>query len=252
MLNTLDPQLFRAATPEEIDARVTRYYVPSPKDKSLLRDILHNTHAVLKGHYPLRTEPKPHSEWFISFVKVSSRTTHLHEVARMMVDLLPAASEADVVLSAASAAVLCGFAVAEHIGGPRFLSADIEAADPTLSWLGNLRIAKGDKVLVVTDVVTTGRGMGQLVKVARDDGGQVIGALTFACRFTGGTQCLAEFMEREHEVPRETVRTLIDFDIPRWKAEDCPLCKRGVPLVSSRPFAGRPGDAPAATGPQND
>jgi orotate phosphoribosyltransferase len=79
-------------------------------------------------------------------------------------------------------------------------------------------------VLVVEDVVTTGKSTRETIEVARTAGASVVGAAAIVDR--GGAEHLG--------VPAWTLATLA---LPAYDSESCPLCARGVPLVKpgSRP-----------------
>ena len=75
------------------------------------------------------------------------------------------------------------------------------------------------KVLVVEDVITTGKSTGEVIALARDRGAVVLGALAIVCR-----------AERAPDlgVP---VQSLIHLPLAAFPKADCPLCRQGLPLV---------------------
>jgi orotate phosphoribosyltransferase len=85
----------------------------------------------------------------------------------------------------------------------------------------------GQRVVVVEDVVTTGRSLGEAAGAARSLGGEVVAAAAILDR-SGG--------EYAPEVPFAYLATL---DLPNWPASVCPLCAAGgaVEKPGSRPGA---------------
>jgi orotate phosphoribosyltransferase len=81
-------------------------------------------------------------------------------------------------------------------------------------------------VLVVEDVLTTGKSTRETMDVARAAGAEVVGVAAIADR-SGGTIDLG--------VPH---KTLITISLPTVEAAECELCKQGVPVT-------KPGSRPA-------
>jgi orotate phosphoribosyltransferase len=80
-------------------------------------------------------------------------------------------------------------------------------------------------VLVVEDVLTTGKSTRETIDVAREAGAQVAGAAAIVDR-SGGTIDLG--------VP---TYTLVQLQVPTYDAAQCPLCAEGKPVMKpgSRP-----------------
>jgi len=88
-------------------------------------------------------------------------------------------------------------------------------------------IASGQRVVVVEDVVTTGRSTREVIVILEDHGADVIGVASVVNR-SGRPQPFAPLPSR----------ALLEADFPTWTAEDCPLCRDGVPIAKpgSRPI----------------
>jgi orotate phosphoribosyltransferase len=78
----------------------------------------------------------------------------------------------------------------------------------------------GKRVLVVDDVVNTGLSIRQTVAAVKAAGGIVAAAAALVDRGNVGAKDL--------DVPEYVF--LLEYDIPDWTAEECPLCKSGVPI----------------------
>jgi len=70
-------------------------------------------------------------------------------------------------------------------------------------------------VLVVEDVITTGKSTRETIEVVKKAGGIVIAAASLVDR-SGGKADLG--------VP---YRSLVTLDVPSYAAESCPMCKAG-------------------------
>jgi orotate phosphoribosyltransferase len=86
-----------------------------------------------------------------------------------------------------------------------------------------------DLVLVAEDVVTTGGSAREVLSKLESTEARVVGVTSLICRNTGVDFGL-------------DYRYLIDFAIPAYPPEDCPLCRKGEPAV-------KPGSRPSRTSP---
>ena len=78
-------------------------------------------------------------------------------------------------------------------------------------------IREGTKVLLVEDLVSTGSTLELLVDLVEQMGAQVV-----------GVGCL--WRRTSVELNGKPVYSLVSRDFPTYNPEDCPLCRRGVPL----------------------
>ena len=88
-----------------------------------------------------------------------------------------------------------------------------------MTFRRGFRLSRGERVLVVEDVVTTGGSTRETVDAAINADGVVIGAGSIVDR-SGGSVDVG--------VRRQALLTL---EIPAYEPSVCPLCKDGVPPV---------------------
>lgn len=86
----------------------------------------------------------------------------------------------------------------------------------------------GERVLVVEDVLTTGGSVREVMDVVRQHGAVPVAVGALVDRSGGRVQ---------FEVPH---RVLVSLTSNIYDPEDCPLCRRGLPVVKpgSRPVEG--------------
>jgi orotate phosphoribosyltransferase len=94
-----------------------------------------------------------------------------------------------------------------------------ERQDGVLVLRRGFTLSRDDRVLVVEDVVTTGKSTRETIDVARAAGAQVVGAAAIIDR-SGGEQNL--------DVPFHALATIA---LPTYQPESCPLCAAGQPVV---------------------
>src|ERR671937_2159565 len=78
-------------------------------------------------------------------------------------------------------------------------------------------IREGTKVLLVEDLVSTGSTLSLLIDLVEEVGAHVV-----------GVGCL--WRRTSVELDGKPVFSLVSRDFPTYSPEDCPLCRRGVPL----------------------
>ena len=76
-------------------------------------------------------------------------------------------------------------------------------------------LKKGERVLVVEDVITTGGSTRECIEALEKNGAKVIGAASIIDRSNG---------KADVGVPRIA---LVSLDVPTYQPEACPLCESG-------------------------
>lgn len=94
--------------------------------------------------------------------------------------------------------------------------------------IGDGLLHPGDRFLALNDVTTRGACVSKLGKVITDRGALLAGMMVFARRDSGQFPLMEE-LTRAHPFYYTA-----DLDMPQWEPAECPLCKRGQPLLSWR------------------
>ncbi len=200
---------------------------PSPMDPEILerihRGILMRTGAYLTNdHFVL-----PSGRHVGEFVEKSLATTEpaftegLGEVlAEQFANQL-----VDIVLTTGYGASILGHCVARaHPSRPRFLYALKRKNakgrnEVTLPREFRQFFSGGARVLLIEDILTTGETVRRLIDIVRSLGGTIVG-IGSLWRRTGKLQL------------SYPVVTLVIRDLPSYLPEECPMCKRGMPVNS--------------------
>lgn len=172
-------------------------------------DIYRTTGALLSGHFLLSSGL--HSDRYLQSALVLQQP----DIATRLCAAL-AVSFKDERIEAVIAPALGGVFVSHETAralGVRALFA--ERVNGELTLRRGFTIKQGERVLVVEDVITTGKSTRETIEVVRKAGGTVIAAASLVDR-SGG--------KAELGVP---YRSLVTLDVPAYNAENCPLCKAG-------------------------
>jgi orotate phosphoribosyltransferase len=175
--------------------------------------------ALLEGHF--RLSSGLHSSGYLQSALVLQRPGDA--------SLLGAALAArvtswrpDVVLSPALGGVIIGHEVGRALA-VRALFA--ERDDGKLTLRRGFSLSRGERVLIVEDVVTTGKSTRETIDVAISADAHVVGAAALIDR-SGGTAQLSVALE-----------VLARLSLPTYEPSTCPLCAKGMPIIKpgSRP-----------------
>jgi orotate phosphoribosyltransferase len=169
--------------------------------------------ALLDGHF--RLSSGLHSPGYLQCARVLQHPADAEVFGRAIADEVRGLG-ATVVLSPALGGIVIGHEVARALGVRAIFA---ERQDAVLTLRRGFALARGEKVLVVEDVVTTGGSTRETIDVARHAGAEVVGAAAIIDR-SGGRQGL--------DVP---FHALAEMALPTYEVDDCPMCARGEPIV---------------------
>jgi orotate phosphoribosyltransferase len=191
------------------------------KESDELLAELESSGALVRGHFLLSSGL--HSPAYVQCALLLAEPARARRVGgEIAAELRTLDVEADSVLSPALGGVIVGHEVAAALGVPfRFA----ERADSRLALRRGFAIARGERVVIVEDVVTTGKSTLETAAIARAAGGIVTGVGAVIDRSGGGPDFGLPFA------------ALLRLDLPTWRAEECPLCREGSSPVKpgSRP-----------------
>jgi orotate phosphoribosyltransferase len=175
--------------------------------------------ALLEGHF--RLSSGLHSNGYLQSALVLQHPGDAGALGAALAGRV-AAWRPDVVLSPALGGVIIGHEVGRALT-VRALFA--ERAEGKLTLRRGFSLSRGERVLIVEDVVTTGGSTRETIEVATSTGAEVVGAAALIDR-SGGTAQLG--------VPLEALARL---SLPTYEPSTCPLCARGAPVTKpgSRP-----------------
>ncbi len=180
------------------------------------REILAGCDALLEGHF--RYTSGRHGGVYFEKIRVAQHPELVMRLAELMQQRLEGLrDDAEIVCAPAFGALVFGFALAFRLGLPfAFLQ---RGADERMKVRGGFtEVRPGRRVLMVEDVTTTGGSVRESMDVLREKGLEVCAVGLLVDR-TGGNLELGA-----------PCRALLTVEAESWAPENCPLCRRGVPL----------------------
>lgn len=181
-----------------------------------------NLGALLEGHFVLSSGL--HSSAYLQCAIALQSTAEAIEFGAALAEHFKN-EPVETVASPAIGGLVIGYEVARQLG-VRFIWTEREQGHMVLRR--GFSVAKGERVLVVEDVITTGGSTRDTIAALEAAGAEVVAAASIIDR-SGGAADVG--------VPRVSLATL---NVPVLTAEACGACKRGEPLIKpgSRKEAG--------------
>lgn len=189
--------------------------------RDALLDLFRRSGALLEGHF--RLSSGLHSTGYLQCALVLQHPEYAELLGRAIADAVRSLAPT-VVLSPALGGVVIGHEVGRALGVRAVFA---ERLDGVMTIRRGFSLSSTDRVLVVEDVVTTGKSTGETIQAASAAGGHVVGAASVVDR-SGGAAGLG--------VP---FHALFSMALPVYQPDACPECAKGVPVVKpgSRPVA---------------
>ncbi|MDD5440574.1 MAG: orotate phosphoribosyltransferase [Candidatus Omnitrophica bacterium] len=188
-------------------------------DTAKVLELFKKTNALLEGHFLLSSGL--HSPRYLQCALLLQNPDIAETLCKALAGKFLKAKPT-VVIAPALGGVLVSYELARALGVRGIFT---ERVDGVMQLRRGFSLAPEDRVIVVEDVVTTGKSTGEVLDVVRGYGASIVGIGAIVDR-SGGALAL--------ELP---VTSLIKVQAPAFKPEACPQCKDNIPLVKpgSRP-----------------
>jgi orotate phosphoribosyltransferase len=185
--------------------------------------LLRRTGALLTGHF--RLSSGLHSPSYVQCARLLENPADARAIGAALAERIAPLGPSHIVAPALGG-VLIGYTVADALGIPMVFT---ERKDGEMTLRRGFALERNERVVIVEDVVTTGKSTRETASVVESLGARVIGYASILNR--SGT--LNPF-----DQPYEALLALLLQTHPE---RDCPLCRTGVPLDApgSRYSAGR-------------
>jgi len=179
--------------------------------------------ALLEGHFVLSSGL--HSRMYLQSALIFSNTSIAETLCKSLATKIQSIvniNHIDIIVSPAMGGVIVGYELSRHLLKPNIFA---ERKEGKFSIRRGFEIKKNQKVLVVEDIVTTGKSSLECFECIRDLGGEIICEAALINR-GGGSVDLG--------VP---LITLANLNIPNYDADKLPEDLKNIPFIKpgSRP-----------------
>ena len=178
-----------------------------------LLKLLQETGAMLEGHFLLTSGR--HSKMYIEKFRILEHPRALDDVCRAMSETVQN-QNVELVLGAAIGGILIAGGVGRYLDVKHIFS---ERVDGKMELRRGFSITKGQRIIIVEDIITTGGSVFELIQLAKDCEAEIVHVVDLVDRSSG---------EVNFEVP---TTALLTIPSESWEPEDCPLCQQGVAIT---------------------
>jgi orotate phosphoribosyltransferase len=179
------------------------------ENEQILMRLLEESGALRRGHFLLSSGL--HSTAYVQCALLLEDPVRARKVGQDLAELLRTLHP-DSVVSPALGGVIIGHEVAAALGVPfRFT----ERKGEEMGFRRGFNLRQGERVVIVEDVVTTGRSTLECAALATSKGARVVGVGAIIDRTVG---------RDPFDVP---FRSLLKLDLPSYPPNECPACRAG-------------------------
>jgi orotate phosphoribosyltransferase len=196
-----------------VGARQTRGTRVNTQD---VLDLFRESGALLEGHFILSSGLR--SPIFLQKARVFMHPDKAEKLCRALAEKIRAAGYGGVsqIVSPAVGGIIPGYETARHLGVPAIYT---ERVNGVFELRRGFELDKGEKVIVVEDIVSTGLSIRECIEAVRKTGADVVAAACLIDR-SGG--------EAEIGVP---LVSLVEYKVPAYPADALPPELAAIPAI---------------------
>lgn len=168
----------------------------------------------MKGHFLLTSGR--HSDVYLEKFRLLEKPEVLDRLGELLAGEFTG-EKVSAVLGAAVGGILLSHAAARALGTRGIFA---ERVNGKLALRRGFQLTAADAVLIVEDIITTGRSVQELIDLARNREARLV-----------GVACLVDRSESGISFDPPT-RILLRYPVQSWDGNSCPLCRKEIPLES--------------------
>jgi orotate phosphoribosyltransferase len=174
-------------------------------------ELLKQAEGVLHGHFCLTSGL--HSNIYFQCAKLYQYPDLTEKIGEELAQKL-SGIEFDTVVSPAIGAVIIGYETAKQAGKRNLF---VERKDGKMELRRGYSLAKGEKVVIIEDVITTAKTIYETIDALKEFEIEVAAVGCIVDRTCGKTDL--------------NIVSLLQIEPVTYDPSDCPLCKENIPLV---------------------
>jgi len=189
-----------------------------------IEQIYKDAGALLEGHFVLSSGN--HSNSYLQSAKVLEDPKRASILSEALAEQIRQSGQAvDTVCAPALGGVLAGYELARALG---VRSIFVERKEGKMELRRGFEVAKGEKIIICEDIITTGGSAMEAAAIINELGGEVVAFAALAnrgfCQRVGGKKEQKFECKLPQGVP---FFALADFEFAMYAPDECPLCKGG-------------------------
>ncbi len=174
-------------------------------------NLLEEAQGVLHGHFCLTSGL--HSNIYFQCAKLYQYPEITEKLGKMLAEKLSDV-EFDTIVAPAIGAVIIGYETAKNAKKRNLF---VERKDGIMQLRRGYSLHKGEKVVIIEDVITTARTIKETMEAIKEYEPEVV-----------AVGCI---VDRTKGLTPYNIKSLMQIDPVVYEPDNCPLCKEGIPLV---------------------
>ena len=180
-------------------------------------DILRKTNALLEGHFVLSSGL--HSSKYIQCAKLLSYPSKATEICKSLaLKIKKKFKKIDLILAPAMGGIIIGYEIGRILNKETIFC---ERVKGKFTLRRGFEIKKGSKVLIIEDVITTGKSSMECVKLIKKSKAKLVGFASIIDRST----------QKSLKIKSKIVSHL-KIDVPVYKKNQIPFELKSVPITT--------------------
>ena len=174
-------------------------------------NLLEKAQGVLHGHFCLTSGL--HSDIYFQCAKLYQYPDITEALGKKLAEKL-SDIEFDTIVAPAIGAVIIGYETAKQAKKRNLF---VERKDGTMQLRRGYTLKKGERVVIIEDVITTARTIKETMEAIKEFEPEVVAVGCIVDRTKGKTEY--------------NIKSLMQIDPVVYEPSECPLCKEGIPIV---------------------
>lgn len=186
-----------------------------------VKELLIKAGGLLNGHFCLTSGL--HSDTYFQCAKLYQYPSVVEELAKRLAQKL-SVIEFDTIVAPAIGAVIFGYEVSRQAGKRNLF---VERKDGLMQLRRGYNLDKGERVVIIEDVITTARTIFETKEALKEFGCEIAGVGCIVDRTQGK-------LKDEFEI-----YSLLQSSPKTFEPDNCPMCKEGLELVKPGSRSGK-------------
>ena len=178
-----------------------------------VKELLLKAQGLLSGHFCLTSGL--HSDTYFQCAKLYQYPDIVEIIGKELAKKLENI-EFDTIVAPAIGAIIFGYEVAKQSGKRNLF---VERKDDVMQLRRGYTLKKGEKVVIIEDVITTARTIFETIEAIKEFEVEVV-----------GVGCIVDRTQGKLD-DKLKINSLLKIDPVTYDPNDCPLCKQGLELV---------------------
>lgn len=174
-------------------------------------NLLEQAEGVLHGHFCLTSGL--HSNIYFQCAKLYQYPEITEKLGKMLAEKLSDV-EFDTIVAPAIGAVIIGYETAKNAKKRNLF---VERKDGEMQLRRGYTLKKGERVVIIEDVITTARTIKETMEAIKEFEPEVV-----------AVGCI---VDRTKGLTPYNIKSLMQIDPVVYEPNNCPLCNEGIPLV---------------------